>query len=562
MMKRWFAVVIACMLLLTGCGGKTNVPSDPSPKQEVVESEALASFRQEIGDETAVLAAAYLGYAELDGYEDLAVYLEANGFYDLYPFLPEMTEAQFVQQEGGEFYLVVPVSADTSLSVFDCAVDETTYELVQGEELLSLEAGQPVILQGNVSEIVSNLWVTAETAGEDPFEYTPCLSLMDGSLAKCDGVYDCSDYDHILSIWSGSVDEVPVFCNTWYAQAVDGDGLTRAMKLSLWYDGTVEYSYGIPESAVLESFEGSWSESGGVLTLELYGGPGGYEGEDAAEFAYDKLCSFEWDYQSRHLTLVHTDGDALLYGAEGAVFDFLPFDSYLLAGTWSATAPVRDWTYDLSLLENGECLFKISEDGRELALYEGWWFMTEEFYLSLDLGLSSGQHPENPEMTYLSGTYLAERVGNTMDLSFISGEILTLGMEEHGWDAFAMLSGESCVSVYYASDLGISWDEYDWVIVDDTVPVEAVFCTMVPVDNFKVVSLFLQGDGSEMAFDVTELFDYGTLTPEMPLCVILTDYGSIPSYGVSFTDPSTGTERLFGVSVSGMDGSLELTEIQ
>ena len=65
-----------------------------------------------------------------------------------------------------------------------------------------------------------------------------------------------------------------------------------------------------------------------------------------------------------------------------------------------------------------------------------------------------------------------------------------------------------------------------------------------------------------MDFDVTELFDYGTLTPEMPLCVILTDYGSIPSYGVSFTDPSTGTERLFGVSVSGMDGSLELTEIQ
>ena len=170
MMKRWFAVVIACMLLLTGCGGKTNAPSDPPPTQEAVESEALASFRQEIGDETAVLAAAYLGYAELDGYEDLMVYLEANGFYDLYPFLPEMTEAQFVQQEGGEFYLVVPVSADTSLSVFDCAVDETTYELVQGEEMLSLEAGQPVILQGNVSEIVSNLWVTAETAGEDPLE--------------------------------------------------------------------------------------------------------------------------------------------------------------------------------------------------------------------------------------------------------------------------------------------------------------------------------------------------------------------------------------------------------
>ena len=38
-------------------------------------------------------------------------------------------------------------------------------------------------------------------------------------------------------------------------------------------------------------------------------------------------------------------------------------------------------------------------------------------------------------------------------------------------------------------------------------------------------------------------------------------YGSIPSYGISFTDPN-GAARLFGVNVSGMDGSLELVEIR
>ena len=548
------------MLLLTGCGGKAPSPSDDPPKTPAHESEALTAFRAEIADSDAQIAVAYLGYAELTGYEDLTVYLDATGLYALYPFLSDLTEDQFVQQEGGELYVIVPVSTETTLTVCDCYVDETEYVMVQGDPLLKLEAGQPVILQGNVSEIVPNLWVVAETPGTDPLEFVPCLSGMDGSVVVVPGVYDCSDYDYILEHWHGSDEGNSVLWNTWYTQSVDGDGLTRSLKLSLWYDGSAEYSYGIPNSDVLESFEGSWTESDGVLTLDLYGGPVSYDGSDVSGDAYSTVCSFEWDYQSRHLNLKHTDGGVLLYGTEDAVFDFLPFDSYLLAGTWSASAPVRDWTYDLSLMENGECWFTISESDEELAFYEGWWFMSEDHYVNLDLGLNSGQHPENPEMEVISGTYLAEKSGNTMDLTFVSGDILTLGMEEHGWDAF-WTAPSSCVSVHYAADLGIAWDDYDWVIVDDTVPVEAVFCTMVPVENFTVVSLLLQGDGSEMNFDTTELFDYGTLTPETPLCVILTDYGTIPSYGVSFTDPN-GAQRLFGVTVSGVDGSLELVEIE
>ena len=68
-------------------------------------------------------------------------------------------------------------------------------------------------------------------------------------------------------------------------------------------------------------------------------------------------------------------------------------------------------------------------------------------------------------------------------------------------------------------------------------------------------------DGTEMNWEVTQLFDYGTLEPERPLRVVLTIYGTIPSYGISFTDPG-GTSRLFAVTMSGLDGSLELMEIR
>ncbi len=323
MIKRYFAFLAACVLFLSSCGGE-ELPPDTSEQEK---NDVLTEFRAEIEDDSAQIAVAHLGYTEQTDYEEITDYLETKGFFEYYPLLKTMTQEQFVQQEGGELYLVVPVSAETSLTVFECLVDEETWSTVAGEELFSLEAGEPVLLQGNVSEIVPNLWVKAKAEEKIVLEYAPCISMMDGTLSQADGVYDCSDYGLIFAAWNGGAGDIDV-------------------------------------------------------------------------------------------------------------------------------------------------------------------------------------------------------------------------------------SG-SCVSVHYAADLGIAWDDYDWVIVDDTLPLEAVFCTMVPVEDFTVVSLFWQED----RFEVTELFDYGTLIPEIPLCVILTDYGTIPSYGVSFVDPY-GNPRLFGVTVSGMDGSLELTEIQ
>ena len=238
MVKRWFAALIACMLLLTGCGGKDPSPSDDPPAtppaaESVTESAALAAFRAEIPDDSAQIAVAYLGYVHLTGYKDLTAYLETCGFYEMYPFLSELTEEQFIMQEGGDLYAVIPVSPDTAISVFDCYVDETDYVTVPGDALGHFDAGQIAVLQGNVSEIVPNLWVVAEKSGSKLLEYTPSLSMMDGKVAAISGVYDFSDYDHLTRLWQESGGESPVFCNTWYTQTPDGNGEPRALQLSL-----------------------------------------------------------------------------------------------------------------------------------------------------------------------------------------------------------------------------------------------------------------------------------------------------------------------------------------
>jgi len=549
--------VAACVFLLAGCGKEPVTPtvsSVPSGQETVTESKALSDFRAKIVDNTAQLAAAYLGYADIADFNELTDYLKENGFYERYPLLLEMTEEQFLRQEGGEFYLLVPAAKDISLTIYDCAADPDDYTLERGEKLLALESGQPVILQGNLSEIVPNLWAEVSAPGKETLQYIPSLSMMDNTLIPADGVYDCSDYEHLALIWEENlIDELPAFCGFWYGRAEDGDGNLLDLELGLWSDGFVNYSFGSPEGETLGYFEGSWEEADGVLTLNLQGGS-----VDSDSSTENLNCSFFWNEENHHLSLNHISGDSLLYGAEGVTLEFMFFYPYLLAGQWSATAPGRNWVYDLTLLEDGKCLFTISGFDEGPAIYEGYWSMDDTYTVYLDLSLCSGRHPENPEAEEIYGNYLAVKDDSVLTLSHEYGWILTLDMEEYGYQVFEFQNESSCVSIHSAEELSVNKEDCDWVIIDDTLPLEAAFCTMVPVEDFTLVSLLFSSDGTEFA--VTELYHYGTLTPDRPLFVTLTDYGALPAYGVSFTDPD-GVSRLFGITLSGNDGTLILTEL-
>ncbi len=81
------------------------------------------------------------------------------------------------------------------------------------------------------------------------------------------------------------------------------------------------------------------------------------------------------------------------------------------------------------------------------------------------------------------------------------------------------------------------------------------------VKNFKVLKLFLKqidNDGKP-EFLVKELHSQPVLAPGRPLEVVLTFFGTIPAYGISYVD-STGKTRYFSLDMSGKDGSVLLTE--
>jgi len=90
-----------------------------------------------------------------------------------------------------------------------------------------------------------------------------------------------------------------------------------------------------------------------------------------------------------------------------------------------------------------------------------------------------------------------------------------------------------------------------------------VFLPEERVSNFYVLSLEAKDvtEAGEVVFAAQEMYFLEELTPEMPISVMTAFDGDIPSLGVAYTD-ADGTEKVFGVYVSGYDGSLGMSEIQ
>ncbi|MDY3013990.1 MAG: S-layer homology domain-containing protein [Evtepia sp.] len=107
------------------------------------------------------------------------------------PFLFSLPECQYLTQPGSEIYCVIPTWPEAQVRVRNYSMIGDDWG--PREVLYSSERGHPLLLMGNVSDIIPNLWVevTDPTTGLS-VEFSPCLSLKDGGLEQYDGVRDIS----------------------------------------------------------------------------------------------------------------------------------------------------------------------------------------------------------------------------------------------------------------------------------------------------------------------------------------------------------------------------------
>ncbi len=104
----------------------------------------LNSIRSYMMDMEELCGVAFLGWFGSD-WEYLADYLVMGGYTVQYPFLENITEAQFACGEGSELYLIVPRDENASVTVNQIGSNGEIERV-----LYRSESGEPILIQGNI----------------------------------------------------------------------------------------------------------------------------------------------------------------------------------------------------------------------------------------------------------------------------------------------------------------------------------------------------------------------------------------------------------------------------
>lgn len=204
--KSLFVTITLLLAACTSSGNKnenTNTTAEDTTKiEENISSEVkvcpdeLTMLKDSLAAEGFVCAAAYIGTI-LDGRTE-AELIDDTEYKTQYPFITLIEKDRLVRNEGDEVYCIVPASGYDNITVNTFVVDESNdYKGAADKELYSANDGKPILVRGNISEIMPNIIVTLSN-GEASFSFNPCLSMRDGSLNRYnnkDKLCDITIYD-------------------------------------------------------------------------------------------------------------------------------------------------------------------------------------------------------------------------------------------------------------------------------------------------------------------------------------------------------------------------------
>ena len=403
----------------------------------------------------------------------------------------------FLSGEGMELYAVVP-GEDWKMTVYRYGMDpDNDYLPARGEKLY--EGGEPVLLQGNISDIVPGFEIVLQRGG-DSISYQPCLSLENGRLQQSAGVQDFSPYDLVMP---GGMTEFEALAGYWECAYVDPNGNENMLYLTIAEDGGLSYSYGLANSEMAEVFGGSWDMADDCLSFHLTGGILDTElGYVAEPYEFHSLYAYTWGDIGNVLTLRLREDTALLYGTEntdltfycvGTVGDFFDplagiltaeMDPSLCAGNWFS-GHYDDEGYEmvmcLSLLEDGTATYMhgyMSSDSGEW--YEGAWTADKEGKLILDMDGGWLDPVEEGEKQHFRGVFRWDLYGRQLGLTHEEGTPLAAGKEN-----------------WFFGFMPFDYSPYDgeWVAHTDTET-----CTLSLYSNGEVLCSVAAADGTLKAY--------------------------------------------------------------
>ena len=201
-----FCTVILLIYSLCGCtaspennssipGGDiitgSNTVEDPDDMN--TEENAFAALQKKIAQSGSVVAIAFIGYVDSESSEvDLRDYTASSETGKEYP---DLSNATLYMTEGQELYAIVPANEKGTIKVYRSSMTENgKYADDKSSPLCVGEPGKALLLRCNLSEIYSNVLITA-TDGGGAIDFRPSLSMENGHLQEITGVYDFSVYE-------------------------------------------------------------------------------------------------------------------------------------------------------------------------------------------------------------------------------------------------------------------------------------------------------------------------------------------------------------------------------
>lgn len=201
-----FCTVILLIYSLCGCtaspennssipGGDiitgSNTVEDPDDMN--TQENAFAALQKKIAQSGSVVAIAFIGYVDSESSEvDLRDYTASSETGKEYP---DLSNATLYMTEGQELYAIVPANEKGTIKVYRSSMTENgKYADDKSSPLCVGKPGEALLLRCNLSEIYSNVLITA-TDGGGAIDFRPSLSMENGHLQEITGVYDFSVYE-------------------------------------------------------------------------------------------------------------------------------------------------------------------------------------------------------------------------------------------------------------------------------------------------------------------------------------------------------------------------------
>lgn len=147
----------------------------------------------------------------------------------------------------------------------------------------------------------------------------------------------------------------------------------------------------------------------------------------------------------------------------------------------------------------------------------------------------------------------------------ISFELVPFSMYQYvGEQRNIEITEDEVVSVEWITKEQLKNSRIQSYVADSSQPqVIAALYTSEEIENLKVLSLAYEevDPMGNAVFSTEELYHYGDFGSDDSFAVLLTMYGTIPYYGISY-ETADGKTHYYGISESGMDGSAVLVKFQ